>query len=131
VAGFEVITEALFSYVEGDDWPKLETSLREIVGTLQAASARPSAVANGESPAFASYERRRTVAQAWTTEREREDIVDRLSNLLRSADASQRKAEAKALIEPFQRLANQALWNFEQPSEPLPRGVLELCKAAP
>ena len=125
----QTLVDSLLSYVEEGNWQKLAGSLEAIIEPLEAVSTRPVPTAGGQSPAFAGYEQRRTVAQVWTTEEDRRAVVNTLKNLQRTGDAPESKKEARALIKPFQQLANQALWNFEQPTESLPRGVLKLCKA--
>jgi hypothetical protein len=122
----QTVVGALLAYVENDEWPKLEESLRTIIEPLEIISARP-ALTSGNRSAFEGYEHRRTVAEVWDPA-ERQRVMESLRAIHDSGNVPENKNKARLLIRPMQRLANQALWNFEQPSEFLPRAVLQLCR---
>ena len=119
------VVEALIAYIEDDDWEKMKARLADVVGPLESAIGRSGASSAGRH-ALASYEQLRTLAEVWKP-KERQDVIRTLRALLRNQTASS-KSEARKLIEPFQRLSTQALWNFDQPNSAVPRGVLDLCR---
>jgi hypothetical protein len=52
-----------------------------------------------------------------------------LKSLLSIDDGPEARERAEELIDPFQKLSTQALWNFEQPEVGLATGIFELCRA--
>ena len=120
------VVEALLAFIEEDDWEKMNNRLRDIIHPLEAAVGIAPSVPGSRRP-FSNYEQLRTVAAVWKPA-ERQTVVRTLKALLKHGNTEGSKGEARSLIDPFQKLSTQALWNFDQPSTNVPRGVMDLCK---
>ena len=120
------VIEALIAFIEDDDWSELATTLQDVIIPLEA-SRRLSGATCTSRHALTSYEQLRTVAEVWTSQ-DRQAVIRSLKALLRQGGRGQSKEEARKLIEPFQKLSTQALWNFDQPGSTVPRGVMDLCR---
>jgi hypothetical protein len=72
----------------------------------------------------------RTFNEVIATPERRDKIIEALDSLLRQrGSAKQQRKNAETAIRFFYDLETRALRNFDQPVEPLPRGIRELCKA--
>ena len=125
------VIDCLVEYVERKEKPvSFGTSLREALDRLRSAEARyaPEEPRRGLT-ALSKYEHLLTLNEAWSpaevseTARDLELLLDPRVELQAGIPLAE-KVAAK-----FLKLENQALWNFERPREPLPRGIRELCKA--
>jgi hypothetical protein len=114
-------------YLEDGKWDALRETTSSIVAPLDSLSSGAE-IPRSDKAAFASYEHLTTLSEAWDPQ-ELKSVVARLKTLIKAGDGPDAKHQAEELIEPFQKLSAQALWNFEQPEVGLPRGVFELCKA--
>jgi len=123
----QAVIRNILLYLEDGKWDALRDSSLSIVSPLDSLSSGTE-VTRSDKTAFASYEHLSTLSEAWDGQ-ELRAVVERLKMLLAAGDGPDAKQQAVGLIEPFQKLSAQALWNFEQPETGLPRGVFELCKA--
>ena len=121
------VVGSILLYLEDGKWDELKNTLSAIVLPLESACLGRD-VPRSDRTAFASYEHLSTLSEAWD-QAQSQQVAERLSALLKADDSPDTQRKAEELIEPFQRLSAQALWNFEQPDVGLPRGVYELCNA--
>ncbi len=121
---------ALLDYLDKGTAAQLQESLVDALRSLESLD-------KGELPSFSqrkaavfgSYEQLRTLKEVWTRE-DRDRAMTTIGLLLtESADPGATRAGAQALIDLFERLGNQARWNFEQPDRISPRLVREPCQA--
>ena len=73
------------------------------------------------------YEHLLTLNEAWSPTEVSETVRDLEALLNPQVELQMRMSLAENVVEKFFKLENQALRNFERPSDPLPRGIRELC----
>ena len=97
---------------------------------LQAAEAKytPHAPRRGLST-LPKYEHLLTINEAWSAAEVSETVRELEALLNPHVELSDQISLAEKVFDKFFKLENQALRNFERPSDPLPRGIRELCKA--
>jgi hypothetical protein len=122
--------DSLIKFVETGNCETLEVYVREALDSLKAATGEQRAA---EAPramhALPSYEQMRTLNEVVPTPERRAEIIAVLEELLhKRGDRQQQRRNAEKAIQFFYTLENRALRNFDQPTEPLPRGIRELCK---
>jgi hypothetical protein len=122
------VVSALLEFVDQNRSERLESSLREALGSLEDINrGNLHRFAQRRAVGFSSYEHLQTLDQVWSV-RERDEAIRMIGELLtQPVDDPAKKGDANQLIELFVRLENQALWNFEQPKTTYPRGIRELC----
>jgi len=124
------LIDVLIEFVEEGKNEELDPSLREALDWLKADEARAGAPEETGSRVFLTYEQVRTLSEVLPTPQRRGEMVRVLQELLeRRGSKKRQRRNADQAIEFFYELENRALWNFEQPSEPPPTGLRELCKA--
>jgi len=123
------IVDSLIKFIETGNSENLDAHLPEALASLKAATGEERSPDGPRSMhALPSYEQLRTFNEVATPER-RKEIVGVLENLLdKRGSLKQRRRSAEKAVRFFYTLENRALRNFDQPTEPLPRGIRELCK---
>ncbi len=125
------VIDCLIDFRERGEKPSsFDDTLGEALQALQAAEAKhePEAPRRGLST-LPKYEDLLTLNEAWSSEVVSETAQSLETLLNPQVELQDRISLAEKVIERFFKLENQALWNFERPSDPLPRGIRELCKA--
>jgi len=126
------VLDALVASAEHGDDAGLKPALELAVQELQAATGNPPAdYQQGSSRAFSSYEEVRTLDEVGKPDEVRR-IIRALERLTKDLDAGMPadRRQFDQAIEFFCHLESRALRNFDQPTETLPRGIHELCKAS-
>ena len=123
--------DSLIGFVETGKRENLDTYLAEALASLKAATGDEKAPSGRASMhALPSYEQMRTFNEVIATQEQRDKIIEALNGLLKQRGSpKQQQNNAEKAIRFFYDLENRALRNFDQPIEPLPRGIRELCKA--
>jgi hypothetical protein len=125
------VIDSLIEFRERGEKPSsFDDTVGKALQALRAAEAKgtPQAPRSALST-LPKYEHLLTLNEAWKST-EVSETAQSLEALLNSqGELQDRMYLAEKVIEKFFRLENQALWNFERPSDPLPRGIRELCKA--
>jgi len=123
--------DGLIAFVEFGRRENLDALLAEALESLKAATGgeEDRTSYDGVRP-LVSYERMRTYREVIPTHERREGIVEALDSLLKQrGNQKQQRKSAEAAIRFFYDLEARALRNFDQPDEPSPRGIRELCRA--
>jgi hypothetical protein len=116
--------DRIINYLEDGDWPPLHELAVEWSGSL---SGVPNPQMRGSRAAFGSYEYLKTLNEVWDRS-QAENVRRAVADLSQLPDSNTARDAAEQLIRPFEALATQALWNFQQPELEVPRGILELCQ---
>lgn len=127
----KVLDALVASADHGNDTP-LKAVLEQAVQELKAAIGNPPAdYQEGSARAFSSYEQVRTLDEIGNRE-QIEDIIRALERLDERLKAGARpdREQLEQAIDFFSHLESRALRNFDQPTETMPRGIHELCKAS-
>ncbi len=124
------LIDELIDFADAGSEEGLDSCLTEALEILKGESATaPAGTPERQARGLHSYERVRTLDEVDPTTRRRRETIRALEGLLqRKGSGKQQKLNAEKAIEFFYHLENRALRNFDQPSEPLPAGLRELCK---
>ena len=123
------VVDCLIDFSErGEKLSTFDDTLREALKELQLAEAKstPEQPLRGLLP---KYEHLLTINEAWTPEEKSETVRELEALLDPDVALPEQLSLAEKVFDKFFNLENQALRNFERPSDPLPRGIRELCKA--
>jgi hypothetical protein len=125
------MVDGLIGFVETGKRENLESYLGEALASLKASTGEEEAHAGRAGMrALPSYEQMRTFNEVIATPERRDKIIEALDGLLKQrGSVKQQRKNAETAIRFFYDLETRALRNFDQPDEPLPRGIRELCKA--
>ena len=123
--------DGLIEFVETGKRANLENYLGEGLASLKAATGEKKAdTGRAGMHALPSYEQMRTFNEVIATPERRDKIIEAIDGLLKQrGSAKQQRKNAEMAIRFFYELETRALRNFDQPVEPSPRGIRELCKA--
>jgi hypothetical protein len=122
------IIAALYDYLDGAT-PLPTEVLQKALSALQSVkSGDPYKFGQRPTAALGSYEQVRTLEEAWRTQPQLDDVINRTLDLLNSPGGGDH-AKASELIKDFSKLQARAFWNFEQPKQTAPPDVGELCRA--
>lgn len=125
------VIDCLIEFTERKEKPiSFDETMGEALQALRAAEDKyiPNAPRRSMST-LPKYEHLLTLNEAWSSA-EVSETTHSLEVLLDPrGKLRDRISLAEKVIEKFFKLENQALRNFERPSDPLPRGIRELCKA--
>ncbi len=124
------LIDKLIDFADAGSEEGLDSSLTEALEILKGESATaPAGTPERQARGLHSYERERTLDEVDPTAQGRGETIRALEELLqREGRRKQQVMNAEKAIEFLYRLENRALRNFDQPSEPLPAGLRELCK---
>jgi len=125
------VIDCLIEFTERKEKPiTFDKTLEEALQALRAAEVKYTPQAPRRSmSALLKYEHLLTLNEAWSTA-EVSETAQSLEALLKSqGEIQERMSMAEKVIEKFFKLENQALRNFDRPSDPLPRGIRKLCEA--
>lgn len=126
------VLDALVASAEHGDDAGLKPALELAVQELQAAIGNPPAdYQQGRPRAFSDYEQVRTLDEV-RNPAEVQEIIRALERLTKDLDGGvpAGRRQLDEAIEFFCHLESRALRNFDQPTETMPRGIHELCKAS-
>jgi hypothetical protein len=107
--------------------PALELAVQELKTAI---GSRPDDHQQGSPRAFSNYEQVRTLDEV-RNPAEVQKIIQALERLTEDleAGAPADRQQLDEAIDFFCQLESRALRNFDQPTETLPRGIRELCRA--
>ena len=123
------VIDCLIEFTERGEKPSsFHTTLSEALKDLQLAEAKytPEQPRRGLLP---KYEHLLTINEAWSAAEVSETVLELEALLNPHVELSDQISLAEKVFDKFFKLENQALRNFERSSDPLPRGIRELCKA--
>jgi hypothetical protein len=123
------VVRVLLDYLEKGQTDALHATLDDALQSLENVNrGELPGLSRRKAAVFSSYEHLRTLEQVWD-DKDRELAVRTISLVLGQTPESQEaQASARTLIDLFERLGNEARWNFEQPDLASPRTLLELCQ---
>jgi hypothetical protein len=124
------LIDKLIDFADASSEEGLDSCLTEALEILKGESA---AAAPGtperQARGLHSYERARTLEEVDPTAQGKKETIRALEELLqRKGGRKQQILNAEKAIKFLYRLENRALRNFDQPFEPPPAGLRELCK---
>jgi hypothetical protein len=126
------VLDALVAFAEhGDDAglkPALELAVQELKTAI---GGGPDNYQQGSPRAFSNYEQVRTLDEV-KNRSEVQEIIQALERLTEDLDAGvpADRRQLDEAIDFFCHLESRALRNFDRPTEALPRGIRELCRAS-
>ena len=119
------VIDCLIEFKERGEKPSLfDDTLGEALKKLQAATPQ-----EPRRALLPIYEDLLTLNEAWSPTEVSETVRDLEALRNPQVELQVRMSLAENVVEKFFKLENQALRNFERPSDPLPRGIRELCQA--